>query len=146
MPEDHIPNNPYLDSLVYEAASLYTPAQYSNLSSSTISGLTANLSSAEYGSLYLKPFHAAQVVHPLLSDLRPSLWTTVCNDNVLMRDLLQTFFRCEYQFTAIFHKDYFLEDMATQQEDFCSSLLVNVVLAYSCVCFFLKLSGLARLI
>ena len=51
----------------------------------------------------------------------------------LMRDLLRVFLRCEYHFTAAIQKDLFLEDMAAQREDFCSSLLVNMVLAYSCV-------------
>jgi hypothetical protein len=50
-----------------------------------------------------------------------------------MRDLLNVFFRCEYLFASVFQKDYFLEDMAAQRQDFCSSLLVNITLAYSCV-------------
>lgn len=49
-----------------------------------------------------------------------------------MRDL-GVFLRCEYQFTSAFQKDYFLEDMASHRAEFCSSLLVNVILAYSCV-------------
>ena len=133
MPEDHVPNNPYLDSLIFEAASLYSTDQYSNLSTPDSSSLPTNLSSNDHQSLYLKPFHAAQVVDPLLFDVRISLWTAVCDDDMLMRDLLGVFFRCEYHFTAAFQKDYFLEDMAAQRQDFCSSLLVNVILAYACV-------------
>ena len=87
----------------------------------------------EHKSFYLKPFHAAQVVNPRLSDVRVSAWTAVCDDDMLLRDLLRVFFRCEYEFTAAFQKDYFLEDMASNKSEFCSSLLVNVVLAYSCV-------------
>jgi hypothetical protein len=96
------------------------------------SGLHAKLSSADYQSLYLKPFHAAQVVDPLLSDVKISLWTAVCDDNMLMRDLLAVFFRCKYHFTAVFQKDYFLKDITTKRNDFRSSLLVNAVLAYAC--------------
>ncbi|KAJ3537587.1 hypothetical protein NM208_g6252 [Fusarium decemcellulare] len=130
MPRDYAPNNPYMDSLIYEAASLYSTDQHSSLPGHAVSQLTA-----EHQSLYLKPFHAAQVVEPLLSDAKISFWTTVCDDDVLMRDLLGVLFRCEYQFTAAFQKDLFLEDMVCQRTDFCSSLLVNILLAYSCVCY-----------
>lgn len=133
MPQDVVIDNPYLDSLIYEASSLYSPAQQPKPSESTGTSRIPGLRSVEYGSLYLKPFHAAQVVEPRLSNARPSLWTTICDDDVLMRDLLGVFFRCEYHFTAAFQKDYFLEDMIAQREDFCSPLLVNVTLAYSCV-------------
>ncbi|KAJ8129557.1 hypothetical protein O1611_g4074 [Lasiodiplodia mahajangana] len=114
MPADCLLNNNYLDSMIYEGASL--------LSQSDRPGLPARL--ADYQSPYLKPFHAAEVVEPLLSDVRPSLWTSVCDDDTLMRDLLRVFFRCEYHFTSSFQKDYFLEDMAAQRKEFCSPLLV----------------------
>lgn len=133
MPQDFIIDNPYLNSLIYEAASLYPPSQHPESSESTSTGRMPGLRSTEYRSLYLKPFHAAQVIEPRLSNARPSLWTTICDDDVLMRDLLGVFLRCEYHFTAAFQKDYFLEDMIAQREDFCSPLLVNVTLAYSCV-------------
>lgn len=133
MPREFVIDNPYLDSLIYEAASLYAPSQQPRPSASTTTSGIPGLRSAEYRSLYLKPFHAAEVIESRLSNARPSLWTTICDDDVLMRDLLGSFFRCEYHFTAAFQKDYFLEDMAAQRQDFCSSLLVNVTLAYSCV-------------
>lgn len=133
MPDDYIQDNPYLDSLIFEGSSLFPPAQYSNGPDHHTSNSLNSLESAEYRSLYLKPFHGAQVMDPRLSDARPSFWTTVCSDDRLMRDMIAVFLRCEYQFTMIFHKDYFLEDMAAQRHDFCSSLLVNIVLAYSCV-------------
>ncbi|KAF5669948.1 NirA-like nitrate assimilation regulatory protein [Fusarium heterosporum] len=132
MPTECSINNPYLNSLVYEAASVYSnnpPA------ANVASGLLENLPSEEQRSLYLKPFHAAQVIEPLLSDVKPSLWTTVCKDDELMRDLLSVLLRCEYQFTGAFHKDLLLEDMASRRTDFCSPLLVNVLLAYACVCY-----------
>lgn len=132
MPRGYSINNPYLNSLVYEAASLYSNNRTGEQSAS---GLLASLASEEQRSLYLKPFHAAQVIEPLLSDAKPSIWTTVCKDDELMRGLLNVLFRCEYQFTAAFHKDLLLEDMAAKRTDFCSSLLVNVILAYACVGF-----------
>ncbi|KAI8723046.1 Zn(2)-C6 fungal-type domain-containing protein [Fusarium sp. LHS14.1] len=132
MPAGYARDNPYLDSLIYEGASLYSTSQ--DLGNVT-PRLMTNLGSEEQQSLYLKPFHAAHVAEPLLSNVKTSAWTTVCNDDVLMRDLLGVLFRCEYQFTAAFQKDLFLEDMAANRKDFCSSLLVNIVLAYACVCY-----------
>lgn len=140
MPQDLVVDNSYLGSLLYEAASLYTTGQpWRHSETDAIRGM-ASMRPAEYGNIYLKPFHAAQVMEPRLFDAQPSLWTNICNDDVLMRDLLISFLRCEYHFTAAFQKDYFLEDMASQREEFCSSLLVNVTLAYSCVRYFLCLS------
>ncbi|TEA17729.1 Nitrogen assimilation transcription factor nirA [Colletotrichum sidae] len=130
MPEFYIRDNPYLDSLVYEAASLYSANEISS-----VSRPDHGTESQAVQNIYLKPFHAAHVVEPRLTDANISLWTSVCDDNVLMRDLIRSFLRCEYQFTAAFQMDLFLEDLAAQRDDFCSSLLVNIVLAYACVCY-----------
>ncbi|KAF4960207.1 hypothetical protein FGADI_1227 [Fusarium gaditjirri] len=132
MPKEFELNNPYLNSMLYEAASLYSQHQTSK---ANVPGHLASLGSEEQRSIYLKPFHAAQVFDPLLSDVKVSAWTSVCDDDKLMRDLLSVLFRCEYHFTVAFHKDLFLEDMAARRNDFCSSLLVNVTLAYACVCY-----------
>ncbi|KAK7946049.1 uncharacterized protein PG986_010370 [Apiospora aurea] len=143
MPAEFIVDNPYLNSTLYKAASLYS----NHSASSTLPHHVAATSdhggnldkpgtaAAEHQSLYLKPFHAAHMVDPRLSDARPSLWTAVCDDDALMRDVLAVWFRCEYQFTSACQKDYFLEDMVAKRHDFCSSLLVNIVLAYACVCY-----------
>lgn len=136
MPQEYIKDNPYLDSLIYEAASLFSRSsspESSGHGMGSPGAILASLGSAEHQNLYLKPFHAAQVVDPLLTDATPSRWTSVCKDDVLMREMLGAFFCCEYSFTSAFHKDYFLEDMAAGRTEFCSSLLVNIVLAYSCV-------------
>ena len=55
-----------------------------------------------------------------------------------MRDLLAAYFTHEYHSWPVFHKDHFLEDMASSQKEerrtsCCSSLLVNVTLAFACV-------------
>jgi hypothetical protein len=130
MPRDFYIDNPYLNSLIYETASLYS---YRNGPELTSPSGFADLASDEQRSLYLKPFHAAQVVEPLLNDAKISRWTNVSKDDALMRDLLRVMFRCEYQFTAAFHKDLFLQDLVAGRKDFCSSMLVNVLLAYACV-------------
>ncbi|PHH77880.1 hypothetical protein CDD80_102 [Ophiocordyceps camponoti-rufipedis] len=81
---------------------------------------------------YLKPFHAAQLIEEKLSDLRPSKWTLVVSDDALLRRLLSVYFLREYPYLAMFHKDYFLQDMATGRPRFCSRLLVHAVLARAC--------------
>jgi hypothetical protein len=135
MPTDFLPNNPYLDSLLYESTSLYTDnTKAEGLGKNPVeSAITTRDCLSDYRSLYLKPFHAAHVIEPLLSNAGISSWTSVCTDDTLMRDLLAHLFLCEYHTAAAFQKDWFLEDMAAQKHDFCSSLLVNVLLAYSCV-------------
>ncbi|XWW92809.1 hypothetical protein V2A60_000736 [Cordyceps javanica] len=97
-------------------------------------GETDNAAGPSHDTLYLSPFHAAQLLEPRLTDVQMAPWTRVCDDDALMRELLEVFFRCEYQFTSAFHKDYFLEDLAAGRTEFCSPLLVNIVLAYASVC------------
>lgn len=118
-----LPDNSYLHSLVYEA----TFMENSPNGSSTIE-LHDRLRPQ-----YLKPYTAAEVTEPRLSLIKPSEWTNVLADNELMRDMLRSYFRQEHQSLPFFHKDYFLEDMMNGSNDFCSSLLVNAVLAESCV-------------
>lgn len=79
------------------------------------------------------PFHAANAVEPLVSNVKPSDWTSVSKDDAWMRGLLGVWFRCEYSFASAVQKDFFLANMAAHSQDFCSELLVNVVLVYSCV-------------
>ncbi|RTE84556.1 hypothetical protein BHE90_000851 [Fusarium euwallaceae] len=123
MPESLLQNNPYLDSLIYEAASLYP------------SPINQNVTLYRHQSPYLKPLHSAEVIDPLLSAAKPSTWTAVCANDALMRELLNVYFRCEYLPHTAFQKDYFLEDMASGRDTFCSSLLVNALLAYTCICY-----------
>ena len=130
MPPELTVDNPYLKSLIYEASKLYTTG---GPPWRILNHKIANLSQPQLMSLYLKPFHAAVVIDPLISDLKPSEWTTVCSNDVLMRKLLSVWFRCEYQLTAAFNKNLFLKDMAAKRRKFCSPLLVNAVLAYACV-------------
>lgn len=133
MPEEYIEDSPYLDSLIYEASSLYSgdgsSQQFVHMHASPLS----ESSFSDYKEPYFKPFHAAEVVDTRLFDVDISQWTNVCDNNALMRDLLSEWLHCEYHFTAALQKDLFFEDMASQRDDFCSSLLVNVVLGYACV-------------
>lgn len=133
MPKSLTANNPYLDSLIYESVGLSLEDKPTGFAGGIVPRSGDRPNSGQNPSPYLKPFHAAQVVEPQLSDVKISSWTSVCNDDRLMRELLLVFLRCEYHFAAAFQKDLFLQDMAAGQHDFCSSLLVNIVLAYACV-------------
>jgi hypothetical protein len=121
MPVDLLSSgSPYLASLVYEA--MWPPSS---------SFRTHDV--VRFSSQYLKPYHAAVLVEPLLEQVIPSRWTTISRDDKLLKDLLAAYFTREYHLFPVFHKDRFLEDMASGQTDCCSSLLVNTVLAYACV-------------
>ncbi|KAL6798401.1 hypothetical protein J3E68DRAFT_399708 [Trichoderma sp. SZMC 28012] len=135
MPEYYLGDNPYIDSMIYGASSLYPKTERSKIPGRTATSRAGNRASNEYQGAYLKPFHAAEVIDPRLTDAKISSWTAVCKDDGLMRQLLSVFLRCEYHLTSAFQKDYFLDDLVANRHKFCSSLLVNVVLAYSCVCF-----------
>ncbi|PVI01196.1 hypothetical protein DM02DRAFT_717996 [Periconia macrospinosa] len=138
MPEFlRVPGNTYLESLVYEAASLGSlrgQAQ-SSLGSSASSSISANSGTNEYQSAYLKPYHVAEPYEPLLGSVQPSNWTSISKDDNLMTMLLRAYFKHEYHCFAVLNKDYFLQDMANGATECCSSLLVNALLAYSCFCY-----------
>ncbi|KAF2652241.1 putative C6 transcription factor [Lophiostoma macrostomum CBS 122681] len=143
MPASLVTNdNPYLQSFIYEAATIYPSPEQLEVPQQSPSSLEASpgpyphgAELAKYGPIYQKPFQAAVVIEPLLSQVHISSWTSVCQDDELMRSLLSIWLHCEYHFTAALQKDLFLEDMAAQREDFCSSLLVNIILAYACICY-----------
>jgi hypothetical protein len=82
---------------------------------------------------YFDQYKGCEVVEPLLDEVQPSQWTTVMANDEVMRSLLSQFFQVEYRWGSIFHKDYFLQDMASGDEAHCSSLLVNAVLACALV-------------
>jgi hypothetical protein len=133
------PDNPYLDSWVYEGV----------LGTGSSANRELTLSSkdrfVELPSPFSKPYHAAEVVEPLLSTIKPSEWTTVLSDDVLMRKMLADYFLSNYEWTYPFQKDYFLQDMAAGHGSCCSSLLVNAVLAFASVSKPLDHFAVARL-
>jgi hypothetical protein len=88
---------------------------------------------ADYRALYEAPFHAAEMVDADIDAAEPSKWTSVSADDELLRALLKSYFMHEYLFFPLLHKDAFLQDMISGRRRFCSSLLVNAVLAASCV-------------
>jgi hypothetical protein len=82
---------------------------------------------------YLRPHHAAVIIDSRLNEIVPSKWTSVNASDDIMRSLIRAYFLQEYDWFTFFHKDYFLDDMVTGSNTFCSPLLVNAVLAVGCV-------------
>lgn len=131
MPESLLhPQNPYLNSLLYEC----TFKDQITLSSQALAPASSSAPGGdEHQGAYLKPFHAAEVVDSKLESIKPSAWTSVSSDNRLMRKLFNIYFLQEYHAAPFFHKEYFLEDMMAERHELCSSLLVNAILAMACV-------------
>lgn len=128
------PNNPYLNSQIYEH-SLRGDPDHRRLRLTGPDSTWVTTPPAEQGHMdpYDKPFHVATMVHPWLNTVTPSKWTTVCSDDALMRKLLHGYFMHDYEWFTFFHKDYFLHDMAQGKHRFCSSLLVNALLCLGSV-------------
>jgi hypothetical protein len=83
--------------------------------------------------IYQAPYHTAQMVDPRLNNIKAKRWTTITDDDELCNRLLQIYFLTVHTWYPAFQKDYFLEDMAAGRKQYCSSLLVNAVLASACV-------------
>lgn len=138
-------DNSYLDSLIYDWTRPKTSINGNNNDtdpdSPTSSGPRPKLQhqkspngmEARYCTPYLKPYHAAEICDSQIDNAVPSKWTSVCTDNQLMRRLIRAFLLQDHDFWTAFQKDYFLDDMANMGSQFCSPLLVNAVLALSCV-------------
>ena len=130
------PDNLYLDSEVYEYALppvRPNPPQPARPPLPDARPAAASVCDSAPRDPYLKPYSSATVVHPWLDSVRPSKWTAVSSDDVLMRRILHDYFLSEYDWFTFFHKDYFLKDMATENPRFCSPLLVNALLSLGCV-------------
>ncbi|KAI5867928.1 hypothetical protein GGS23DRAFT_591738 [Durotheca rogersii] len=119
-----LPDNLYLRSFVFETTFNDLPSLGSSHLSQQLQGSSDDR--------YLKPFHAAQIIDPNFSNVVVSKWTTVTSNDHLLRRLLTAYTYYQHPWTAAFHLKYFLDDMAAGRERFCSSLLVNAVLAAAC--------------
>jgi hypothetical protein len=115
-------DNPYLDSWLYKCSS-FGEHRLSDDKVQSNPSLDP----------YYMPYHAAEIIDPRLTDISAKKWTAVTSDDALVRKLLETYFFTEYSWYPTLQKDYFLEDMARGRTQFCSSLLVNAVLASACV-------------
>lgn len=125
-------DNPYLESLLYEGAAQgfgQPPSNQQQPSSSAEAALAAN-----HSHVYMKPYHAAELMDGRLASAKASDWTSVTTDDNLFRRLLRAYLIHEYCVAPAFQKDYFLYDLARGKGHLCSSLLVNSVLAIGSVC------------
>ncbi|KAK0653055.1 nitrate assimilation regulatory protein nirA [Cercophora newfieldiana] len=116
---------PYLASLLFDAAAVATGEAPRPLPA---------LSNEQSRPQFFKPYHAARIVDARLDEVKPSQWTTVSDDDDLMRTLLRLYYQYEYHFFTCFHMDAFLDDMLSGTERFCSPVLVNAILAQACRC------------
>ncbi|KAK5997432.1 Nitrogen assimilation transcription factor nit-4-like protein [Cladobotryum mycophilum] len=107
--------NPYLDSLLYHRV-LENPSD----------------TTADYERAYDIPFHAAKLFEPRLEKVKASKWTPVTSSDELVRTLLEVYFQYEYPTNCFFHIDHFLDDLAAGRDEYCSRLLVNIILAIAC--------------
>lgn len=116
-------DNPYLDSILYRSAAQMLPER------GDLASTAASYSSVQT----LVPFHAVEVVEERFELVRASRWTTAITSDQLFVQLLQVFFQFVYPQFPHFQKDNFLDDMAAGRDRFCSSFLVNAVLAAALV-------------
>ena len=125
-------NIPYRTSLLYlETVEEESTPAYSDSGNSGEAGAQDGV--AENRRMYLAPYHAAQLVDSRLGSVKASTWTTVTADDVFVQKLLEVYFLSDHSFYPMLHKDIVLEDMVAGRRRYCSSLLVNAILAQGCV-------------
>jgi hypothetical protein len=87
------PTNLYLDTLVYDYPLRRKPID-----------ITPESRAGALQSVYLTPYHAAEMIEPKLDSCEPSHWTLVCSDDKKMRRLLKGYFLSEYHTLPMFQK------------------------------------------
>lgn len=83
--------------------------------------------------VYHMPYHTAHVADPRLASVKAAKWTSVTTDDALVSKLLAIYLQFDYPTSPCFQKDLFLDDLVNGRTDFCSSLLVNSILATGAV-------------
>lgn len=75
-----------------------------------------------------------QILLPSIPQMQvpPSTWTTLTGDPGLVQHLLALYFCWEYPTFASLSKEHFLKDFMEGRPRFCSSILVNALLALGC--------------
>lgn len=89
---------------------------------------TASASACHYRGLdrVLSTLNTEEVEHSC------GTWTTITNDMYLVRHLLALYFCWEYPTFASLSKEHFLRDFHSGRHIYCSSILVNALLALGC--------------
>ncbi|KAI0174869.1 hypothetical protein BJ166DRAFT_575040 [Pestalotiopsis sp. NC0098] len=120
-------NNPYLQSLLYSK----TFADFRRLRNIP-SMNTVWRPMPHHDKKYEWPFHAAELVEDAIDTGRHAHWTSVTDSDDLVRALLKSYMYYDYAYLPLFHKDSFLQDLFAGRRAYCSSLLVNAILACAC--------------
>ncbi|KAM3566662.1 hypothetical protein ARSEF4850_000415 [Beauveria asiatica] len=149
---------PYLEPVFYETASLLAaaprpprneepaqslggdggggarqpPARLRQQRSKDNDSSAAASHNAENDGVYLSPLQAERVLEPRLTGVQIAPLTRVCDDEPLMRDLLEMSLRCEYQSKSAFHKDTFFQNLVAGRVEV---LLVHAGDSNSFLCF-----------
>lgn len=66
-------------------------------------------------------------------NVQAAFWTKVTSSDQLVSHLLSQYFKWDHPIHNFFDKDLFLQDLVSRRTVFCSSLLVNAILAVACV-------------
>ncbi|KAF2009605.1 hypothetical protein BU24DRAFT_428504 [Aaosphaeria arxii CBS 175.79] len=80
------------------------------------------------------PYHRALLTDAALDtdSTMISRWTSIGCDRKLLQKLLRTYFQFHFPLYPVFHKGIFLDELFAGGTVFCSSLLVNSILAIAC--------------
>ena len=75
-----------------------------------------------------------QILAPEIGEIKvpTSTWTSISSDTQLVQHLLALYFCWEYPTFASLSKEHFLKDFQDGRSRFCSSILVNALLALGC--------------
>jgi hypothetical protein len=111
----------------------YLKTQLLDFDDSNDASLVAGRATPLSSHIYQMPYHAAEMIDPRLSSVKAAKWTSVTTDDALVVKLLAVFLQYEYPRTRVFQKDLFLDDLVQGKTNFCSSLLVNCILANAAV-------------
>ncbi|KAI1637477.1 hypothetical protein F4809DRAFT_649889 [Biscogniauxia mediterranea] len=117
--------NPYLTSLLFESVS--STSTYQTTSSEFMNDM--NDINNEPQNIYLVPYHAIELVDHRITHANVSSWTRVTSDNPTLRALLEIYFVFLFPSHLHFDREAFLDDLVAGSKRFCSSLLVNAILA-----------------
>ncbi|KAI1494523.1 hypothetical protein F5X96DRAFT_694901 [Biscogniauxia mediterranea] len=118
--------NPYLTSLLFESVSSTSTNQ---ATSSDFMDDMNDINEEPLKNIYLVPYHAIELVDHRITQANVSSWTRVTSDNPTLRALLEIYFVFLFPSHLHFDREAFLDDLVAGSKRFCSSLLVNAILA-----------------
>ena len=126
---DEATSGSYLGSVLYQTVVAQAAARQSPPSADP------EVTQGEINEVYLFPYHSVTLVDQRLDSADVAQWTRVSSDNAMLQRLLKIYFIHEHPFHPFFHKDLFLDALSAgnqrpqRSQRFCSSLLVNAILA-----------------